>query len=265
MLRFISLLLVSGGGPNRVERVLDLFGTLMLHCPGRVSDNGSWSVRLSLACYLDERPTGGRRLILTTQSLRRGHPLAFSFPLSLWTLSNSDWGAFHFQIHSNQANDAIISLTACCSFFNLVVFWLIETIVSIFGFCGHFSLLVSIWKGRKKQVKDTPYLCSGRDLTVIIIVSLGCPLVLSRATLGSLTPAGSVSRVLLFCHMPGKHRKPINILSKAFKGPWHRLNLKKRTMMKSTESTERDWGGRGRVEVFILTHSDVLNRLQRSC
>jgi len=124
MLRFISLLLVSGGGPNRVERVLDLFGTLMLHCPGRVSDNGSWSVRLSLPCYLDERPTGGRRLILTTQSLRRGHPLAFSFPLSLklrlrlFPLST---------IHPNQANDAIISLKACCSFFNLVVFWLIKT------------------------------------------------------------------------------------------------------------------------------------------
>lgn len=116
MLRFISLLLVSGGGPNRVERVLDLFRTLMLHCPGRASDNGSWSVRLSLPCYLDERPTGGRRLILTTQSLRRGHPLAFSLPLPLWTLSNSDWGSFHFQIHSNQANDAISSWTAwCCS------------------------------------------------------------------------------------------------------------------------------------------------------
>lgn len=121
MLRFISLLLVSGGGPNRVERVLDLFGTLMLHCPGRVSDNGSWSVRLSLPCYLDERPTGGRRLILTTQSLRRGHPLAFSLPLPLWTLSNSDWGSFHFQIQCNQANDAIMSEMACCSFFNLVV------------------------------------------------------------------------------------------------------------------------------------------------
>lgn len=121
MLRFISLLLVSGGGPNRVERVLDLFRTLMLHCPGRVSDNGSWSVRLSLPCYLDERPTGGCRLILTTQSLRRGHPLAFSLPLS-----NSDWGSFHFQIHSNQANDAISSWTACCCFFNLAVFWFME-------------------------------------------------------------------------------------------------------------------------------------------
>lgn len=149
-------------------------------------------------------------------------------------------------------------------FFNLVVFWFMHPIVSIFGFSGHFSMLVSIWKGRKKQVKDTTYLCSGRDLMAIIIVSLGYPPVLSRATLGSLTPAGSVSRVLLFCHMPGKHCKPINRLSKALLCPWHRLNLKKGTVM-DEKSIERDLGGRGRVEVFILTRCDVLNRLQCSC
>lgn len=92
MLRFISLLLVSGGGPNRAERVLDLFGTLMLHCPGRVSDNGSWSARLSLPCYLDERPTGGRRFILMTQSPRRDHPLAFFLfqtPIEALSISQS--------------------------------------------------------------------------------------------------------------------------------------------------------------------------------
>ncbi len=66
------------------------------------------------------------------------------------------------------------------------------------------------------------------------------------------------------CHMPGKHRKPINRLSKAFLCPWHRLNLKKRTMMdeKSIEGVDE---GRGRNEVFILTRCDVLNRPQCCC
>lgn len=63
-----------------------LCGTLMLRCPGRVPDNGSWSARLSLPCYLDKRPTGGRRLILTVQSLLRDLPLTLALPL--WCLSN---------------------------------------------------------------------------------------------------------------------------------------------------------------------------------
>ncbi len=174
--------LASGSGPNRVERVLDLFGTLMLHCPGRVSDNGSWSARLSLPCYLDERPTGVRRLILTTQSLRRDHPLAFSLPVPLWTLSNSDWGSFHFQIQCNQANDAIVTEMACCSFFNIVVNPHDQSLPSVVIF----SMWLPFWEWRKKQFKDSPYICSARDLTTVIGVSLGYPLVLSRATLGSL-------------------------------------------------------------------------------
>lgn len=127
-----------------------------------------------------------------------------------------------------------------------------------------FNMWLTFLEWRKKQFKDSPYLCSARDLTTIIIVSLGYPPVLSGATLGTLTPAGTVSRILLFCHMPGKHRKPINRLSKAFLCPWHRLNLKKKTMM-DEKSIERGWRGRGRNEVFILTRCDVLNRVQCSC
>lgn len=146
-----------------------------------------------------------------------------------------------------------MSEMACCSFFNLVVNPQDQSLPSVVILvCG--SPFESEGRSRSKTW----------HMTTIIIVSLGYPPVLSRATLGSLTPAGTVSRVLLFCHMPGKHRKPINRLSKAFLCLWHMLNLKKRRMM-DEKSIERGWGGIGRNEVFILTHCDVLNRLQCSC